>query len=209
MREGIKLVAFDLDGVLVDGGGSWVTVHQGLGTLAESQRNGIDYFSGKISFGEWAKKDVSLWKGVGIEKLKGILYTTRFMDGIEKTIPRLKKNYKLAIISGGLKLLAQHVQELYDIDYCYGNELLVRRGKVAGIKHTVDFDAKGSILRRIAQDAGISTKECAAVGDYLNDIPMFREAGYSIAFDPKSPEVAQCASQVVYEKNLARLLDYL
>jgi len=209
MRKPIKLVAFDLDGVLVDGGGSWVAVHRGLGTLLASQANGSEFFSGKISFEEWAKKDVALWKGVEIEKLSDILGSCKLMDGIDETLPKLREKYRIAIISGGLKMLADRLKETYRLDYSFGNELVVTEGKVAGIKHTVDFGSKGEILRKLAADMGISAKQCAAVGDYLNDIPMFQAAGYSIAFNPKNPEVAESADEVVYEKDLRRILDFL
>ena len=209
MRNGIKLVAFDLDGVLVDGGGSWFSVHQGLGTLAQSQINGSEYFSGRITFEEWARRDVSLWEGVDVGKLREILYATQLMPGIDETLPKLRERYRIAIISGGLKMLADRIKEAYFLDYSFGNELVVKDGKVAGIKHTVDFGGKGEILKRLAGELSISTKQCAAVGDYLNDIPMFAAAGYSIAFNPKNPEVAESADEVIYEKDLRRILDFL
>jgi phosphoserine phosphatase len=209
MRDRIKLVAFDLDGVLIDGGGSWTAAHNGLGTLESSRINGEAYFSGMISFEEWAKRDVALWKGVKIEKIQEILFRSELMQGIDDTLPVLKKKYKIAIISGGLKILADHVKELYDLDYSYGNELLVKKGKVAGIKQAVDFHCKGKILSQIAKKEGITTKQCAAVGDYLNDIPMFKVAGLSIAFNPKDEAVASCADAVVNEKDLRGILKYL
>jgi len=44
MRAKTKLIAFDLDGVLIDGGGSWNAAHSGLGTLEASRINGEAYF---------------------------------------------------------------------------------------------------------------------------------------------------------------------
>jgi phosphoserine phosphatase len=209
MRDKIKLVAFDLDGVLIDGGGSWTAAHNGLGTFEASRINGEAYYSGIISFEEWAERDVSLWKGVEIEKLKKILYASDLMHGIDDTIPILKKKYKIAIISGGLKILADRVKELYTLDYSFGNELLVKNGKVAGIKQAVDFLGKGKILSEIAEKEGITAKQCAAVGDYLNDIPMFKVAGLSIAYNPKDESVARSADVVVEGKDLRGILKYL
>jgi len=209
MRDKIKLIAFDLDGVLIDGGGSWTCAHNGLGTMEASRINGEAYFSGIISFEEWAERDVSLWKGVEIDRLKRILLRSELMPGIDETIPILKKRYKIAIISGGLKLLADHVKELYGLDYSYGNEILVKKGRIAGILQAVDFQGKGKILSEIAKKEGITPKECAAVGDYLNDIPMFKVAGLSIAFNPKDEAVARCADQVVNKKDLRGILKYL
>jgi len=119
-----------------------------------------------------------------------------------------EKTHRIAIISGGLKLLADRVKDLYGLDYSYGNELLVRDGKVAGIAQAVDFNGKGKILSEIAKKEGISLKECVAVGDYINDIPMFKEAGFSIAFNPKDESIARCADVVVDKKDLREILKY-
>lgn len=42
---------------------------------------------------------------------------------------------------------------------------------------------KAEGLRQLAAWAGIPLGECVAVGDGLNDLPMLREAGFSITFD--------------------------
>jgi len=208
MNRDIKLIAFDLDGVLVDGGGSWIQVHKGLGTLELSEKNSIDYYSGKITFEQWAKRDVELWKGTDEDKLKDILYKSTLMEGIDEALPILKKKYKVIIISGGLKMLADHLMEKFGLDAAFGNELIVRRGKIAGIRHIVDFNDKGKILKQAAACYDILPKECAAIGDYLNDVPMFKTAGFSIAFNPKNDEVAMNATEVVYGKDLRRILKY-
>lgn len=206
--NGIKLIAFDLDGVLVDGRGSWAEVHKGLGTLKQSELNGKEYFSGRITFDEWAERDVTLWDGVDIERIKEILYRSHLMKGIDETLTRLKKDYRLAIISGGLKILADHLKERFGMDYSFGNEFRIDDGKVMGINQVVDFKGKGRILKEIADDAGIETGECAAVGDYINDIPMFKAAGFSIAFNPKDESILEYADEVIYEKDLSRLLTF-
>jgi phosphoserine phosphatase len=208
MKRDIKLIAFDLDGVLVDGGGSWIQVHKGLGTLELSAKNSVDYYSGKITFEEWAKRDVELWKGTDEDTLKDVLFNSTLMEGIHETLPVLKKKYKVIIISGGLKMLADHLKEKFRLDAAFGNELIVKKGKIAGIKHIVDFNDKGKILKEAAARYDIMPNECAAVGDYLNDVPMFKTAGFSIAFNPKNEEVAKNATEVVYGKDLRRILKY-
>ena len=98
MRK-IKLIAFDLDGVLVDGRGSWHEVHEGLGTLELSEKNAKEFYEGKITFEEWAKKDVELWHGVEIKKIERILSKTKLMRGASETLRTLKKRgYKGKII---------------------------------------------------------------------------------------------------------------
>ncbi len=206
--EKIKLIAFDLDGVLVNGCGSWREVHNALGTYDAAEEHAEEYYAGKITFDEWARKDAGLWYGVNIERIKTPLYKIDLMKGIESTIPELRKNYKLVIISGGLQILADRVKEKFDMNYAVANRLLTKGGMVCGIRQIVDFEGKGKILQEIAEINDIDLKECAAIGDYSNDIPMFKVAGFTIAFDPKDKKIIRFADEVIYEKDLRKILPY-
>ncbi len=204
----IKLIAFDLDGVLVDGRGSWREVHQGLDTEEQSRVHEREFYDEKITFDEWALKDARLWNGVEIQRIIDILYSVPLMNGINQTIPRLKECYKLAIISGGLQILVDRVKNRYGFDYAIGNELLTNDSKVSGIKQVISFDGKGEALRKIAVKEHISPAECAVIGDYANDIPMFKVAGFSIAFNPKDKNVVESADRAIYKKDLREILQF-
>ncbi|ODS37632.1 hypothetical protein BEH94_10430 [Candidatus Altiarchaeales archaeon WOR_SM1_SCG] len=208
-KQKIKLVAFDLDGVLVDSKGSWREVHEALGTVKQAEPHERLFYEGKISFDDWAELDTKLWAGTDIEKIKEILYEIRPMRGITYTLNKLRKNYKLAIISGGLQILADKIKNDYGMHHAVGNEILTNGGKVCGIKQVVGFKDKSEFLRKFAKEEGITTDACAAVGDYINDIPMFKEAGLSIAFNPKHADVVDHVDEIVYEKNLIKILEFL
>ena len=209
-KQNIKLVAFDLDGVLVDSKGSWREVHEALGTVKQAEPHEKLFYQGKISFDKWAKLDTKLWAGTNIERVKEILYEIRPMRGITYTLNELRKNYKLVIISGGLQILADKIKDDYEMHHAVGNEILTNNGgKVSGIKQVVGFKDKGKFLKNFAKKEGITTDECAAVGDYLNDIPMFKEAGFSIGFNPKHHEIVDYVDEIVYGKNLIKILEFL
>ena len=203
----VKLIAFDLDGVLVDDPGSWTAVHQGLGTQLAAKKHEKEFFNGRIDYDEWARKDSLLWKGTPVHQIEEILNSVPLMKGIHETLPKLKEKYFLVIISGGLKMLADRIRDRFHMDYAMANQLLVKNEIVEGIKQNMAFNDKGRILRDTALKFNVKASECAAVGDFLNDIPMFQAAGVSVAFNPKQPEVVQKASYVIREKDLTRLLD--
>jgi len=205
---GIKLIAFDLDGVLIDGCGSWREVHRGLDTTEQAEEHANEYREGKINFDEWARKDASLWYGIEIERIREILYNVELMRGIERTIPMLSGRYKMGIISGGLQIMADRIKDKFNMSYAIGNSLLVKDGRVSGIDQLVDFHGKGKILEMVARDNGVALDECAVVGDFINDIPMFKIAGFRIAFNPKSDEVIEMADKVIYEKDLTKILPF-
>jgi hypothetical protein len=54
---------------------------------------------------------------------------------------------------------------------------------------------KGSALQWIAAHHGINVREVVAVGDWLNDVPMFRVAGRSFAMAHATDEVKAAATE--------------
>lgn len=203
----IKLIAFDLDGVLAEDPGSWMAVHHGLGTTVEARKHESEFYRGLIDYDEWARRDALLWRGFSINTVEEILDEVPLMEGIGDVMPVLKRRYRLAIISGGLKILADRVKERFGIDHAVANELIAENGVVKGLRQAIAFNDKGRLLRDIAVRFNLKASECAAVGDYANDVPMFKAAGFSVAFNPKDREVARKANYVIREKNLAGLLD--
>jgi phosphoserine phosphatase len=203
----IKLIAFDLDGVLAQDPGSWMAVHLGLGTTAQAKEHEREFNDGLIDYDVWAKKDALLWSGVDIRTIEGILAKVPFMKGIEEAIPKLRSRYRIVILSGGLKILADRLKDAFSLDLAIANELLTQDGLIKGIRQAVAFNDKGKLLRDVALRFNLKASECAAVGDYINDVPMFEAAGFSVAFNPKNNEAARRANYVIREKNLTRLLD--
>lgn len=56
---------------------------------------------------------------------------------------------------------------------------------------------KGTAVRFLAEHHGISPSEVVAVGDWLNDVPMFEVAGRSFAMGQAPDEVKRCATDVL------------
>ena len=66
---------------------------------------------------------------------------------------------------------------------------------------TIDIVAvdagKGAALAALALEHGFEPQHCAAVGDYLNDIPMLEWAGWSVAMGQAPAQVRAVADAVV------------
>ena len=81
----IKLVVFDMDGVLVDAVSSWKYIHDHFNTSNEKSVD--DYVHGKIDDLEFIRRDVELWKINGkpikMNKLEEILSDVPLMKGAE------------------------------------------------------------------------------------------------------------------------------
>ncbi|MCW8840860.1 MAG: HAD hydrolase family protein, partial [Gammaproteobacteria bacterium] len=73
------------------------------------------------------------------------------------------------------------------IDYVYANQLYFKDGKLTGkvVGDIIDGQMKARLLRRLAEQEGISLEQVIAVGDGANDLPMLSIAGLGIAFHAK------------------------
>jgi phosphoserine phosphatase len=210
-RGTIKLVFFDMDGVLLDTVSSWRYIHDHFRTT--NRRSIIPYLQGDIDYLEFIRRDVSLWKtngeSVKLITIQNILYSIPFIKGVNECILYLKKHeIKTAIVSAGLDILAEKVAKDVEIDYTFANEIKVGNdGRLTGegVLH-VDLTHKDKNVKDLAQELHLSLDECAAVGNSCFDIPMLEVCGLGIAFNPEDACVIENADVVIEGKDLSKLI---
>jgi len=204
-----KAVAFDVDGVITDIESIWRFIHQELNTLKIAEKNAKLYYSGKITYEEWALLDAGLWKGVSYEKMANIVRKIPLKDGLKELTSFLKaRGLRIFAISAGLDLLREPLYREAFFDEFLANKLIIKNGKVTGeVEVHVTVENKGEILEKLCLKYGFSPIHVIAVGDSEVDIPMFRKAGLSIAFNPNKLEVAKEADVTLYG-DLIKLLAF-
>ncbi len=207
------LVAFDLDGTLIDIESSWRVIHRILGTEKLAEVNRIRYKRGEISYAEWAELDVKLWRGVPLnfiyERLKSHV---RPMRNMAEALRELKSmGFYVGVLSAGVDLMARLVHEIAPLDFVKINRLTTdKEGKIAGVRAEVCFDNKGEILVSLAREMGVRLEDVVAVGDGENDISMFKlPIGLRIAFNTVSRALVSLADYVISEKDLALVVSVI
>jgi phosphoserine phosphatase len=206
----MQMAIFDMDGVLVDIDSSWQYVHQKFNQ--DNQDNLSKYISGEISYSELVKRDVALWGTLHHSKLRQILTEIPLMKGASHTVSTLKKEgYITVIISAGISILATYLQKVLGFDHVFANELAVDdAGIILGkVEREVELLKKVETFRTLTQRLKIPSHECAVVGDSSFDIPLFQEAGLSIAFNSEDIQVQNAADIVIRVKDLAGILPFL
>jgi phosphoserine phosphatase len=209
------LVAFDVDGTLVDHPEEktvWEVLHRRFGTPegVERERYAL-YKAGKLSYAEWVALDVSSWRDAGAtrEAILEALPPLALVPGARETLDALKADgMRLAVISGTLDLLLDALFPDHPFDEVYTNRITFREdGTIAGWWATpFDMEGKGVALRAIAAREEVPLSRCAFVGDHANDLSAFRLAGLALAFNPKNDEVAAAAHAVVRARDLRTIL---
>ncbi|MBR9699760.1 HAD-IB family phosphatase [Candidatus Woesearchaeota archaeon] len=215
-----KLVCFDVDGTLVDNiEYSWQLFHDHFKIEKKKREEAKEkFFTGKISYREWAEHDINLWKEKGATK-KDFFEAMKsspiaLMKGARETIAALKeKGMKLAIISGTINVILEYLlpdyEELFD-DIFLSRLFFDNNGHILNIQATeYDMKGKAEALKKIAARENLSLDECAFIGDHHNDVEIAKEAGLAMAFNAKSEELVKVSDVVVKEKDLKEILPYL
>jgi phosphoserine phosphatase len=212
----IALVAFDLDGTLVDDTVYvWQTLHDHFRTdPAERDRVRRDHYAGRITYEQWFEHDMRTLMAAGADRktMNEALGSMRLMDGSIETLETLRAaGIKTAVVSGSLDIVLRK----FFPDGCFDDVLVSRvefdvHGKVCGWQATpYDLERKSDGLRLIAGRMGIPIERCAFVGDNKNDVAVARAAGYAISFNSKSPELDAVCDVVVRSRDLRDALRYL
>ncbi len=201
-----KLVAFDLDGTLID-----MEIINELARMKgvekeveEITRNALD---GEIDFRDALAQRVKLLKGLTVadlEKLKGGI---KVLPGAPDLITELRESgFVTAIITGSFDFFAEEVGRKLGVDHIYANRLMVEGGRLTGEFEgdVVDSESKLRVLKEIARREKISLGECVAVGDGANDILIIKNAGLGVGVNPKKV-IREEADAIIGVKDLAAL----
>ncbi len=203
----IKLIAFDLDNVLIDGEaideiGKLMDVEAEISEITKKA------MEGDLDFETALKERVALLKGASVEDIKDVVSKIPLMEGAEETIAELKKRgYKIATITGSFEIIANRMKDDLGLDYAFSNVLHEKEGKLTGeVSGPLVKGSKAEVLKEIMEMEKIKAEESAAVGDGANDVSMLEEAGLGIAFNAK-PVLKEKADVVVEKRDLREVLE--
>jgi phosphoserine phosphatase len=203
----IKLIAFDLDNVLIDGE-AIDEIGKLMGVESEISELTKKAMEGDLDFETALKERAALLKGASVENIKEVVSKIPLMEGAEETIAELKKRgYKIATITGSFEIIANRMKDNLGLDYAFSNVLHEEEGKLTGeVSGPLVTGSKAEILKEIMEMEKVKADESAAVGDGANDVSMLEEAGLGIAFNAK-PVLKEKADVVIEKKDLREILN--
>jgi len=215
-----KLVCFDVDGTLVDNiVYSWELFHNFFEIDKKRRIHMRDkFYSGKISYLEWAEHDIGMWiekKATKQDFFKALkANNVKLMQGALETINQLKKaNIKLAIVSGSLDIILDYTipnyKELFEDIFL--SKLIFNKNNQLIRADVTEYDMikKADALKKIAKRENIPLKQTVHIGDHHNDVEIAKIAGLSIAFDCKDDELKKVADVVIEKKDLRETLRHI
>jgi HAD superfamily phosphoserine phosphatase-like hydrolase len=212
------LIAFDIDGTLVrepQDRTVWEVLNERFtGRADHNEKRFALYRAGKLSYAEWVELDVTGWRDAGAtrDELVEAFAPLQLVEGTRQTLERLKATgCRLVVISGTLDLMLNTLLPDSPFDEIYSNHIgFDDDGRISHWRATpFDMEGKAQVLRAVAMRHGIALTRCAYVGDSGNDVWVARTAGFTVAFNPKSPELEQVADVSVRAEDLGAILPHL
>ncbi|MCP4652844.1 MAG: HAD-IB family phosphatase [Candidatus Omnitrophica bacterium] len=205
----IRVVCLDVEGTLtVKDGVSWVAMNDEFGVTQEERKISCElYRQGKLSYMDWARESVEIYKERGNPNLRNIKRMLcrdyKYVNMAKEIVAYLKSRYEVILISGGVDIAIKHIAEFFEIKNCFCCSKLVFDpcGSLSGVLATTwsedDSEAKIQLLREFCNARSIKIGDCACVGDGPNDYVLFKETGRGITFESAKKEYRDLAWKIV------------
>ncbi len=127
------IVAFDLEGTLVDGE-LFPAIGEELGIGRQLEALTAQAMDGRIDYASSVIRRVDLITGTSIDRIKEISRSIPLQRGTYETVDTVKSlGAHPVIITGGFAELADRVAERLGIDYVACNRLITEDGVVTGV----------------------------------------------------------------------------
>lgn len=206
----IRLAVLDVDGTLKQAESPYQYLHRRLGVSHLAAEHRAQALGGKISYGEWLRRDVALWAGQPVAGLRLLLDENPFLPGASDLLRTLKScGVVVALVTAGFTLNTDPIVAEYGIDYVLANELLEENGCLTGVAiNHVPEGGKAAFACDLMQRLGVRAEQTLAAGDTRGDLELFECAGVRIAVNPVSPELAALAD-VVFAPDLQGAVEWL
>jgi phosphoserine/homoserine phosphotransferase len=169
----MKVVCFDLEGVLIPEFWEEFSKIAGIPELMKTTRDEPDY-------DELMKMRIAVLKKhhIGINEMHEIVSKMNPFEGARAFLDWLKTQAQVAILTGSYYDYIGPLIEKIGNPFTYANSLVIdKEGMIVGYKLR-EPDGKMEVVKRF-KEAGFET---IAVGDSFNDVKMLKEADIGILF---------------------------
>ncbi len=201
--KNIKLMAFDMDGVLLKNRNSWDVIMNSVYGIEKNDDKMV------YTFEYLYENNIheSIYAYISESLIKKCFKLNNLSENVYRTMQVLKsRGIKTAIVSAGSSVFANYLKDIFDFDYAVGNEIDYRN-KIFVKK--VDPLKKDINIRDIQKKFGYTMENTISVGDSIMDLSMKKESKYFVAFNPSNKEMLKSSDFVVNSQNLYDIIRIL
>jgi HAD superfamily phosphoserine phosphatase-like hydrolase len=195
----LKLVSFDLDGTIVRGHILDYTkipevLHQRILEHEEL------FVEGKLGYEETLRMQLGLFRGMKIDEVAPDVETLPLINDLDATIQRLRNaGVRTVILTDNPSFVAEPLMKL-GFHHAIASEVETSNGILTGRINLLTNKLAG--LREYCRQHKIELTSCAHVGDWTNDVVVFKGVGLSVAFNTSEESVSEAATYTVNSDSL-------
>jgi phosphoserine phosphatase len=206
----IRLVLFDMDGVIYEGSNFWLELHQRFGT----EKEGVD------AANRYLKPDYDrlaeivagrLWKGKPAAIMYDMVEQRRYQPGVQGVFAFLRDNdIRSAIISSGPYPLALRAQRELGIDLVKANDLVVQDRLIQGeVAVMVPDGEKARVGQEVMEQMGVEPLQTAFIGDTDSDVELARRVGLAVAYNSQSQRLIEVCDYALAYGELPKFIEII
>jgi len=130
------------------------------------------------------------------------------IKNVRETVEKLQGHQiRVILLTDNPDFLCAYLIERFGFEGYVGSKVGIKDGIVTGEIEPLPDKRLG--LRKYSAWTGISLSRCAHIGDWVNDVPVFRIVRYSIALNAKTEKVKASASHHIETDDLLDVYQYL
>lgn len=189
----LRVASFDLDGTLVHPA-IFNAVAEPLGFADKLEETTRAYFEGRMTAEETFHADYKHFVGRRVDEMRDALRASKaWTPGIREAFDQLHAaGLRVVVTTDQPDFLADATREMFGVDALACTPADVRNGRVAG---TYDYRGdKWENLSRLLRAWKVEPREVSHVGNGSNDVPVFRQVGFSAAVFAMNDEVLRGAA---------------
>src|SRR3989475_12346241 len=203
----LSMVSFDVDGTII----RKPALTQAARSLGIGQKwDSLEemHLHRRITKRELLESQYKLLQGM---KLADILQEVSKVDvikNIRETVEKLQGHrIRVVLLTDNPDFLCAYLIERFGFEGYVGSKIGVKDGIITGEVEPLPDKRLG--LRKYCAWTGIPLSRCAHVGDWVNDVPVFRIVRHSVALNAKDEKVKASASHHMETDDLLNVYHHL
>jgi len=202
-----SMVSFDVDGTLFRKAALTTAVH-GLGIGERWDTYDKMYHQRRITLRECLDQQYKLLTGMRLQDVMREVSKVEMIRNIRETVVKLQGHgLGVTLLTDNPDFLCSYLVESFGFNGYTASKVEVKDGIITGKNEPLPDKSEG--LKKYCSWMSILPKKCIHVGDWINDIPVFKMAGYSVALNSKTEKVRDRASFAIETNDLMDIYRHL
>ncbi len=154
---------------------------------------------GYLSYLEWMKDTIRIHRKFGLTEaiFRQVIAAAEYQDGVVDMLRRIDRSqFEPVLVTGGFRELARRAQLDCDVSHAFAacEYLFAPDGRLAAFNLLpCDFAGKLDFVHLMLREYRLGDDDWAFVGDGRNDVPIAKEAPFSVGYRPH-PELSAVSS---------------